>query len=228
MPESLFVFDEERASSYDHQFIKLAPFRDALHLAMRMVLAPVPAKARILCLRVGTGAEILALAEDRPQWQFVGVDRAAPMLAICRQRMEDAGLAPRCTFYEGEIDALPESEPFDVATSLLVSHFMLDPTQRRALFAGLAARLRPGGLLINADLAGDSRPSDGLDLLETWVHTLRYTGLSVQREMFVQNIDLRAPDAVASMLAASGFEPPVQIFQSLLMHAWYARRRTAG
>jgi tRNA (cmo5U34)-methyltransferase len=37
--ESSIVFDQERASSYDKQFAKLAPMRDALHFLIRMVFS---------------------------------------------------------------------------------------------------------------------------------------------------------------------------------------------
>jgi tRNA (cmo5U34)-methyltransferase len=84
--ESSIVFDQERASSYDKRFAKLAPMRDALHLLIHMVLAELPAHARILCVGVGTGSELLALAHAFPQWRFTAVDPAAPMLDICRQR----------------------------------------------------------------------------------------------------------------------------------------------
>lgn len=48
--KSSFVFDQERALSYDKHAAKLAPMRDALHFLIRMVLSELPADARILCI----------------------------------------------------------------------------------------------------------------------------------------------------------------------------------
>lgn len=115
------VFDEERAASYDHIFEKIAPMRDALHLLTRLVFSELPSAARILCVGAGTGAEILYLAEAFPQWRFTAVEPAAPMLAICRRRAEEAGIASRCTFHEGYLESLPATDPFDAATCLLVA-----------------------------------------------------------------------------------------------------------
>jgi hypothetical protein len=59
--KSSIVFDQERASSYDERFTKVAPLRDALHLLIHLVLSELPADARILCVGVGTGSELIHL-----------------------------------------------------------------------------------------------------------------------------------------------------------------------
>lgn len=79
----------QRASSYDKQAAKLAPVYDALYLLIRLVLFELPADARILCVGVGTGSELVALAQAFPQWRFTAVEPAAPMLDICRQKAKD-------------------------------------------------------------------------------------------------------------------------------------------
>jgi tRNA (cmo5U34)-methyltransferase len=57
--EPAMMFDKDRAPSYDRMWTKLAPTRDAIHLLMRAILADLPVDARILCVGVGTGAELL-------------------------------------------------------------------------------------------------------------------------------------------------------------------------
>ena len=64
--EPAVVFDQERASSYDKRFAKLAPLRDALHLLMRVILSELPTDAHILCVGVGTGSELIYLAQNFP------------------------------------------------------------------------------------------------------------------------------------------------------------------
>ena len=78
-------------------------------------------------LWAGTGQELVYLAEKFPRWRFAAVEPSAPMLAVCRRKAEERGVAPRCVFHEGYLDSLPPSAPFDAATSLLVSQFILDP-----------------------------------------------------------------------------------------------------
>jgi tRNA (cmo5U34)-methyltransferase len=124
--ESSVVFDKERAASYDERFAKLAPLRDALHLLIRTILSELPADARILCVGVGTGSELIYLAQSFPQWQFTAVEPAAPMLDICRRRAAECGITSRCTFHEGYLDSLPAADAFDAATCLLVSHYEVE------------------------------------------------------------------------------------------------------
>lgn len=61
------VFDKERAASYDTRFVKLAPLRDTLHLLARLILYELPANAKILCVSVGTGLELIYLTQEFPQ-----------------------------------------------------------------------------------------------------------------------------------------------------------------
>lgn len=122
--EPAIMFGKDRAPSYDKMWAKLAPTRDALHLLIHAILSNLPADARILCVGVGTGSELLDLAQAFPQWQFTAVEPAAPMLNICRQKVEACGITARCTFHEGYLDSLPTSNSFDAAASLLVSHFI--------------------------------------------------------------------------------------------------------
>ena len=227
--ESSIVFDRERASSYDKKFAKLAPMRDALHLLIRLVLSELPTDARILCVGAGTGLELIYLAQAFPQWQFTAVEPAAPMLDICRQRAEECGIASRCTFHEGYLDSLPASHSFDAATCLLVSHFFMQQDERRNFFSQIASRLCPNGYLVSADLASDMSASAYQSLFEVWLRMLMYSEVPAEeiekfRDSYGRNTAVLPPLEVESIIASSGFDTPVLFLQTLLIHAWYARR----
>jgi tRNA (cmo5U34)-methyltransferase len=222
------TFNQQAASAYDSQWAKLAPFRDALHLLATAVLAVLPADASILCVGAGTGAEILSLAEKFPGWHFTAVEPSAPMLDVFHRKAQEQGIASRCTFHEGYLDSLPHSEPFDAATSLLVSHFILQRDERAGFFRGIRQRLRPNGILINSDLTSDTDAPHYGALLEVWMRTMAGADLSQEkleqmRAAYRRDVAILAPQIVAGMMASGGFDTPVQFYQCGLIHGWFAR-----
>src|SRR5688500_734973 len=94
------AFDQQ-AAGYDKQWAKLAPIRDGLHFLLDSLFSQLPDDARILCVGVGTGAELAHLAKKRPGWSFTAVEPSGPMLGVCRRRAEQEGFSSRCTFHEG-------------------------------------------------------------------------------------------------------------------------------
>lgn len=59
-------FGRDVADAYDARNNALAPISNNLHFLLRLVLADLPVDARVLCVGVGTGAEILSLASAFP------------------------------------------------------------------------------------------------------------------------------------------------------------------
>jgi tRNA (cmo5U34)-methyltransferase len=227
--EPRVAFDQAHAETYDQRFVKLAPLRDALHLLVSAVLADLPSEARILCVGAGTGQELIYLGQKFPQWRFAVVEPSAPMLAVCRRKAEDLGMAARCVFHEGYLDTLPPSADFDAATSLLVSQFILDPEARARFFRNIAYRLKPGGFLASADLAAGADPAGYRNLLEVWLRLMRETGSTPEQlaklpAAYERDVAVLPVPQLSAIIAASGFGPPVQFLQTALIHGWYARR----
>ena len=223
------LFNQTAASSHDAKWAKLAPTRDALHLLVRAALAPLPADARILCVGVGTGPELLDLAQAFPGWQFTAVEPAGAMLVLCRKRAENAGIAARCVFHEGYLESLPETTPFDAATCFVVSQFLTDKEARRDLFKQIARRLGPQGVLVSSDISYDTSAPSYQTLYAVWRQMLVSADFSPSEAdammlSWGQTIAILPPSELAELIASAGFDTPVQIFQSLLIHAWQARK----
>jgi tRNA (cmo5U34)-methyltransferase len=224
------AFDQKHASEYDKRFAKLSPMRDALHLLVSAVFASLPTDARILCVGAGTGAEIIYLAQKFPNWRFTAVDPSGPMLDVCRRRTTELGLSSRCSFHEGYLESLPSADPFDAATSLLVSQFVLQRKARVQFFASIIQRLRPGGLFVNADLASDISSAAYQSLLNVWLTLMKETGdippekLEMMRAAYGRDVAVLPVPEVSAIIEEAGFEPPVLFLQTCLIHAWFTMR----
>ena len=223
------LFGQERATTYDQAQARVAPIMDALRLLVCLSFSDLPPEARILCVGVGTGAELFALAAAYPRWSFTAVEPAAPMLETCLHKAAELGVADRCKFHLGYLDSLEDAGPFDAATCLLVSHFLTDRKERIAFFGQIATRLRPGGLLASADLAADLDSPAFATLLPIWRKMLIHSGQPVEVvESYLAalrgGVAVLPPPEVASIIEAGGFREVTAFFQSLLIHGWISRR----
>ena len=222
------LFDQQ-AAGYDAQWARMAPIRESLLFLLETVFADLPEDARLLCVGVGTGAEVAHLTRRFPRWRFLALDPSPRMIDACRARAERDGFADRCEFHAGLVETLPEAAAFDGATCLLVSQFLLDRASRTAFFASIAKRLRSGGLLAWADLAWDTAAADYPAMLRLWMRTMSGAGLDTEaiermRAAYARDVAILPPDEVAALVTAAGFEAPLRFHQAGMIHGWCARR----
>jgi tRNA (cmo5U34)-methyltransferase len=228
-PDQLKTLFDKQAPSYDQQWSKLAAFRDGLHLLMGSIFCELPVDSRILCVGAGTGAEMVYLANRFPQWTFTAVEPSGVMLNVCRKHAEEHGFAARCSFHEGYLDSLVPTEPFDAATCLLVSQFILEPQARSNFFRTIAERLKPHAILASSDLASDLKSPAYQNLLRVWFRTMAGAdippeGLQRMREAYGRDVAVLPASEIEAIIVSGGFESPIQFFQVGLIHAWYSRR----
>jgi tRNA (cmo5U34)-methyltransferase len=222
------IFDR-MASGYDGKLARMAPVNNGLHFLLESVLAELPHEARILCVGVGTGTELIHLAGVFPGWRFTAVEPSGAMLEICRRRVGEAGLSPRCRFHEGYLESLASEQMHDAATCFLVSQFILDAQARSDFFRQIASRLVPGGILANSDLSADVESEDYDALLALWQRVMSTSAVSAEglermKSGYAKDVAILPPTAVASIIESGGFEKPVQFFQAGLIHGWFATR----
>lgn len=217
------LFDKSMALSYDAQRDRLASVKEALHLCMRALFSKMPSDAHVLCVGVGTGAELVYLAQAFPGWRFTAVEPSGAMLEVCRQRTKALAVYSRCTFHEGYLGSLPETDAFDAATSVLVSHFMVDSRARRDFFMEISTRLKKGAYYINVDLASDMSSLEYRRLLHAWVGLHEYAGMAANIDSFGSKVAMSPLEELATMMKSGGFEEPVLFFQALFIHGWFSQ-----
>ena len=225
-PEAKIAFEGEMAAAYDQKWAKWQPMQDAMYLFIRSVFADLPERARLLCVGAGTGNELVMLARTFPGWSFTAVEPSTAMLDQCRRKLAAIGAEPRCQFHEGYLETLEAPGPFDAATSILVSHFLVDREERCQFFRSIADRLVAGGPLVTADLAWDPESPSLETMFRHWF-AFNEAGpeeAAKFRSALGKQVAMLAPESVEQILVDGGFEVPGRIFQSLFIHVWYARR----
>lgn len=221
-------FNQDIADAYDRRNAGLKPISDGLHFLMRLTLADLPADATVLCVGVGTGAEILSLAEACPGWSFVGVDPSNEMLGVCRFRLEQAGVIDRCELVHGYVEDVAD-QGFDAVISLLVAHF-IKREDRPDFYSAIHARLRPGGRFVSAEISGDLNGPEFPAMLEDWKQVQTLMGatpdsLARLPEMMRDALGVVPVAETEALWRAAGFAQPVPFFQAFMIRGWHATRR---
>jgi tRNA (cmo5U34)-methyltransferase len=228
--DTVALFDQQ-AAGYESQWARMAPVRDALYFLLEAALASLPDDARVLGIGIGTGSELAFLAARFPRWRFTAVEPSGAMLDLFRRRAVTDGFASRCTFHHGFLETLARGEPHDAATCLLVSQFLTASEARTAFLREIGARLKPDGILVNADLTCDTRSVEYETLLPMWLNRMSSAGvppeaLARAKAAYDKDVAVLPATQLKSIIESAGFAPPVQFFQAGLLHAWCARRVT--
>lgn len=227
--EEIKTLFDQQAANYDTQWAKTEPIKECLYFLLQSLFCSLPSNARILCVGVGTGAELAHLAKNYPGWRFTAVDPSGPMLDRCRHRAEKDGFASRCHFHEGYLDSLSCTELHDAATCFLVSQFILDQQARSEFFREIARNLKPEGVLASSDLASDVDSAEYEILLHAWMNMMTAADISSEavermRKAYANDVGVLPAARIESIIEAGGFELPVQFFQAGLIHAWLSKR----
>ena len=218
-------FNQKMASDYDERNSKLSQISDCFQFLYSLILQKLPAKAHILCVGAGTGAEILTLSKIYPEWTFVALDPSGPMLDICRERTRNAGIADRCKYVQGYIHDLPLVEEFDAVLSVLVGHFVpLD--ERASFYLNMSQRLKAGGILINLEISFDLESKEFPSMLENWKAIQSLMGatpesLSKMKDQLKEMLTILPPQKIGELIQQSGIKIPVSFFQAFLIVGHY-------
>ena len=221
-------FDQQASATYDERNRKLAPIAEGLHFLIRLLLRDLPERARVLCVGVGTGAEILSLAQAYPQWEFAGVDPSAPMLEVCQRRLAEAKVLERCRLTTGYVQDLPPGGDYDATLSILVAHF-IPRHDRPEFFRQMTSRLRTGGTLVNAEISFDLNAPHADVMIAEWKKVQELMGgtpesLANLSRVLRETLTILTPAETERLIRASGIETPLPFFHSLMIQAWFGRK----
>lgn len=222
-------FDKSPPGAYDERNSRLSAISNNLHFLNGLILKGLPENARILCVGVGTGAEIFSLAHANPGWRFDGIDPSMSMLDDCRKRLEKEGILDHCSLFRGYLSEFRSSHQYDAVLCILVMHFVQDLGERQNMFKDMASRLKPGGVLINAEISYDMNDKKFPSILENWKRVQHLMGATKEsldniQTMMKQNLLVLPPLRTEELIVKAGFPMAIQFFQSVLIHGWYAQK----
>jgi tRNA (cmo5U34)-methyltransferase len=184
--------------------------------------------ATVLVAGCGTGAELRAAREIRPDWHLSALDPSAEMLAIARARFGDApGIEWRCA----AVEELQGSPAFDGALSVLVLQSLPDDGRKLTFLTALARSLRPGGQLVLVDLMRPASSPLQAQMAAAWLGFQRASGVVESAEALERLAGGLHPIGLARLTAlvnAAGFGDPALFFQALDVQGFLLQRRDDG
>jgi tRNA (cmo5U34)-methyltransferase len=221
-------FNKDASKTYDEKNRRLAAISDNMHFLIRLILQDLPARAQILCVGVGTGAEILSLSKVFPEWSFVGVDPSASMLEVCRERLTNEDVIDSCQLITGYVQDIPSTEKFDAVLSVLVGHFV-KRDERLAFYQNISKRTRAGGYAINTEISFDLNSPEFPSMLENWKKIQALMGgtpesLASLPTQLRDMLTVLPPMEIEALLKQSGFAKPVRFYQAFMISGWYSKK----
>lgn len=222
------AFTKEHAQVYDERNSKLAPISENMHFLIRLILQDLPMRSHVLCVGVGTGAEILSLAKAFPEWTFVGVDPSDSMLEVCRERLKAAGVLNRCELIHGYVQDAPKGESFDVALSILVAHFV-KRDERVSFFKNMVSRLKNGGYLVNSEISFDLDSKEFSLMWQNWEKIQLLMGATQESlanlpKLLREGLAILPNSETEDILRQSGVSTPIRFFQAFMISGWYGKK----
>jgi len=225
-----FDFDGDYAARYERVIRQVVPGYDDLMLlapaVLRMTVGPT---ARVLVVGAGTGNELAAYAQEEPGWHLTAVEPSAQMLSQARARTARLGTDSHVEFFQGPLSDLPETQPFDAASLLLVLHFQADDGGKLRLLQDIATRLRPGAPLVLVDAFGEAGTPAFDRVMDAWMRYARYHGVLEEeetryRQQVVDGVYFASAERMVELLLSSGFRNSRSFYRALVFGGWVADR----
>jgi SAM-dependent methyltransferase len=212
-----------RDTDFAREWAEGDSYRDLLSFPRRMaaviIAADNPEPGTIVDIGSGPGDFLSVMLEQFPQAKGVWTDVSEAMFDMARERL--AWFGDRVDFHLVDMTDLAGGVPEDVGvitTSRAAHH--LDRDGLFGFYAQAAARLAPGGWLVNLDHIGPAGPGD------TWDQRLRAArkqfGVAQSGTKHHHNYPLTSVDDHLQALAAAGFidvELPWRAFFTCLFMA---------
>ena len=150
------TFDD--GATYLDEIQKLVPGHALFQeLVVATLVAHTPTDGVLGVVGPGPGSELVDLAHALPGWSLEAIEPAPAMAASACARIREAGLDERIQVYPRPLQ--PEMGSWDAAVCILVAHLIPDDGARAGFWSALGTCVRPGGLLLTAEIEAVDEPT---------------------------------------------------------------------
>lgn len=217
---------DERAADYDSDIETVIPGYISLHETSYYILKSyLGSKAKILIGGAGTGYESILYSEPNPEWSVTGFDLSVEMIKRANTKIKNKGLEERVTIHNCIISDIAETD-FDAAVSVLVMHFIED---KKAYLENIYRRLKPGGVLLLADITGKKDTDHFNQFLEIWKNFQKDKRKDKEKiednfKNIRENLYIIPDKEMISVLESAGFYSIRNYYRNLLIYSYLAEK----
>lgn len=216
------IFENERATGYDQFVQKWIPNYNSFINQLPILLSNIE-KKEILVVGCGTGNEIEKIVNETDFLKITGVDPSPKMI---EQAEFKVGNKANVKLVTGLVSDLDLQEKYNVATLLLVLHFLEDNGDKFNLLTDIAKRLITGATLVIFDVTGNKTQIQ---------ENLKVLRLLLPKDIEKEQIDFRlkrieeeffsvSEERLSELLQLAGFEKPIRYFQSSIYVGWITKK----
>jgi tRNA (cmo5U34)-methyltransferase len=215
-------------SEYDKMARIALPGYEVMHtMVLACLRSHLPEKANLLIVGAGTGMELVRFAKGNREWQMLGVDPSANMLAVAQEKIQQHNLSERVKLFQGYTQDLPATTLYDAATSILVMHFIPDDGSKLAFLQSIAQRLQSSAVFILVDVFGKTN-TDEFEQIVSFVKKY-WEEMEIPPEKIVEflekinnGVHMISEARVLELLQQAGFDHAIRFYTGLWVGGWVA------
>ncbi len=217
------LFENERAAGYN-QFVETwIPNYHYFLDCLPKILSGIDTKD-LLVVGCGTGNEIEKFIKTPERWTITGIDPSPEMIKQAKDKLQTC---ENVRLIEGVVADLDIKKKYNVATLLLVLHFLEDNGSKLNLLKDIAERLVSGATFIMLDITGDKKQiQQNLIILEQLIpEGLDEEQVNNRLKRIEHELFAVSEERLSALLEEAGFETPVRFFQSSIYMGWLTKKK---
>ena len=221
-------------SGYDSLIASLIPgYASLARLSVSLLAASPMTQARgasVLVAGCGSGAELLAARQLRPDWHLTALDPSRDMLAMAREKLSAVPGEPEAMgpiqWVQGTVEDLSGEPVFDGAMAVLVLQGLPDDGSKRRFLSSLSESLRPGAQVVLVDQMQPERSSIETQLIKARDLFQRSERMAPQpgAAQILGDVHPISLSRLSGLLEVTGFSDPFPVFRALDYEGFLVQR----